>query len=90
MKFFAEQGLFGSLSDVWAEVGDNYSEAFKIASTGNDGDQYFVPIYNYPWVINYRPSVFEENGWEVPTTLDELVALEPDRQRRRHRAARLR
>lgn len=75
MKFFAEQGLFGSLSDVWAEVGDNYSEAFKTASTGNDGNQYFIPIYNYPWVINYRPSVFEENGWEVPTTLDEFVAL---------------
>ncbi len=75
MKFFAEQGLFGSLSDVWAEAGDNYSEAFKTASTGNDGNQYFVPIYNYPWVINYRPSVFEENGWEVPTTLDEFVTL---------------
>ncbi len=75
MKFFAEQGLFGSLSDVWAEVGDNYSEAFKIASTGNDGEQYFVPIYNYPWVINYRTSLFEENGWEVPTNLDELIAL---------------
>jgi len=75
MKFFAEQGLFGSLSDVWAEVGDNYSETFKAASTGNDGNQYFIPIYNYPWVINYRPSVFAENGWEVPTTLDEFVAL---------------
>jgi len=75
MKFFAEQGLFGSLSDVWAEVGDNYSEAMRTASTGNDGNQYFVPIYNYPWVINYRPSVFEENGWEVPTTLEEFVAL---------------
>lgn len=75
MKFFAEQGLFGSLSDVWTEVGDNYSEAFKTASTGNDGNQYFIPIYNYPWVINYRPSVFAENGWEVPTTLDEFVTL---------------
>ena len=75
MRFFADQGLLGPISDVWEEAGANYSEAFKTASTGNDGEQYFIPIYNYPWVINYRPSLFEENGWEVPTTLDELVAL---------------
>ncbi len=54
------------ISDVWAEVGGNYSEAFKTASTGNDGEQYFVPVYNYPWVVLYRPSVFEREGLHRP------------------------
>ena len=74
MRFFAEQGLATPVSDVWAEVGDNYSEAFKTASTGNDGEQYFIPIYNYPWVVLYRKSLWDENGWTVPTTGDEFLA----------------
>ena len=75
MRFFAEQGLATPISDVWAEVGSNYSDAFKTASTGNDGEQYFIPIYNYPWVVLYRPSVFEEKGYAVPTTPEEFAAL---------------
>jgi multiple sugar transport system substrate-binding protein len=78
MKFFADQGLFGPITDVWAEAGEHYSEAFKTASTGYDGEQYFVPVYNYPWVVNYRPSLFEENGWAVPTTLEEFIAISDD------------
>ena len=38
------------------------SDAFKKASTGADGKQYFVPITNYPWAVFYRKSVFEKNG----------------------------
>ena len=53
----------------------NYSEAFKAASTGHDGEQYFVPIYNYPWVVIYRKSLFEEKGYTVPATWDEFIAL---------------
>jgi len=75
MRFFAEQGLATPISDVWAEVGSNYSDAFKTASTGNDGEQYFIPIYNYPWVVLYRPSLFEEKGYTVPTTPEEFTAL---------------
>ncbi len=75
MRFFADQGLSVPVSDVWDEVGGNYSEAFKTASTGNDGEQYFIPIYNYPWVVLYRKSVFEENDYAVPTTADEFKAL---------------
>ena len=75
MRFFAEQGLATPITDVWEEVGDNYSEAFRAASTGNDGEQYFIPIYNYPWVVLYRKSLFEENGYTVPTNWDEFVAL---------------
>jgi multiple sugar transport system substrate-binding protein len=75
MRFFAAQGLSTDISDIWSRISGNYSEAFKAASTGDDGKQYFIPSYNYPWVINYRKSVWEENGYEVPATFDDLLAL---------------
>src|SRR4051812_23070253 len=49
MRFFASQGLATDVNDVWSKIGSNYSDAFKAASTGDDGKQYFVPFYNYPW-----------------------------------------
>jgi multiple sugar transport system substrate-binding protein len=75
MRFFAAQGLATDISDVWAKVGNNYSDAFKVGSTGDDGKQYFIPIYNYPWAVFYRKSVFEENGYTPPTTIDEFKTL---------------
>jgi multiple sugar transport system substrate-binding protein len=75
MRFFAEQGLATDISDVWAKIGGNFSQAFKDASTGNDGKQYFVPLYNYPWVVNYRKSVFQEGGYQPATTWTEFKAL---------------
>ena len=62
MRYFADQGLLTPIDDVWAKIGSNYSDAFKAASTGNDGKSYFVPIYNYPWVVMYRKSVFDGQG----------------------------
>ena len=73
MRFFAKQGLVGDLSDVWQDL--NMKESFKQAASAEDGKQYLVPIYNYPWAVFYRKSVFEKNGYEIPTTLDELKAL---------------
>jgi multiple sugar transport system substrate-binding protein len=75
MQFFAQRGLATDISDVWQEVGGNYSDALKKASTGLDGKQYFVPFYYYPWALFYRKSVFEKNGYEIPKTLDELKTL---------------
>jgi multiple sugar transport system substrate-binding protein len=75
MRFFAAQGLAGDISDVWEKIGANFSDSFKKASTGDDGKQYFVPIYNYPWVLMYRKSVFSERGYTAPTTMDELMTL---------------
>ena len=75
LRFFADQGLLTNIDDVWAEVGSNYSDAFKGASTGNDSHQYLVPLYNYPWVVSYRKSLFTEKGYTVPTTWDEFIAL---------------
>ena len=73
MQFFAERGLIGDLSDLWPI--DGMGEAFKKASTGKDGKQYFVPDSNYPWVVLYRKSLWEERGYTAPTTYDEMIAL---------------
>jgi multiple sugar transport system substrate-binding protein len=75
MRFFAAQGLAGDVSEVWNEIGSNFSDAFKKASTGDDGKQYFVPIYNYPWVLMYRKSVWQAKGYQPPQSLDELKTL---------------
>jgi multiple sugar transport system substrate-binding protein len=75
MRFFAKKGLVGDVSDVWDKIGGGFSDAIKQASTGDDGKQYFVPLYNYPWAVHYRKSVFAANGYQIPKTLDEMVAL---------------
>jgi multiple sugar transport system substrate-binding protein len=75
MRFLAAQGLTTDISDVWQQVGGHYSAALKAASTGFDGKQYFVPLSQYPWVVIYRKSLFQEKGYQVPTTLDEFVGL---------------
>ena len=77
MRFFTDQGLMGPISDVWEGI-DNIGEGFKVASSGNDGEQYGIPFNTYPWVVIYRPSVFEANGWEVPKTIEEFKAIGDD------------
>ncbi|WP_219418003.1 ABC transporter substrate-binding protein [Pseudonocardia nigra] len=73
MRFFAEQGLIGDVTDAWPLPG--IPESFKEASTGNDGRQYFVPQSYYPWAVFYRKSMFEQAGYQEPATLDEFTAL---------------
>jgi multiple sugar transport system substrate-binding protein len=75
MQFFAAQGLSMQIDDVWQKVGSNYSDAMKAASTGADGHQYFIPIYNYPWAVFYRKSLFSAKGYTVPKTMDDLKGL---------------
>jgi multiple sugar transport system substrate-binding protein len=75
MRFFADKGLTGDISDVWAASLPDFSDSFKAASTGNDGKQYLVPTSYYPWAVHYRKSVFDEKGYTIPTTKDELIAL---------------
>jgi multiple sugar transport system substrate-binding protein len=75
MQFFAAQGFATDISDVWSDVGGDFSEAMKAASTGEDGKQYFVPFYYYPWAVFYRKSVFESKGYQIPKTWDDYKAL---------------
>ena len=79
LQFFAAQGLVGDITDVWEGI-DNIGDNFKATCTGEDGKQYMVPFYNYPWAVHYKPSLFEEHGFEIPTTLDELTALATEMQ----------
>ncbi|HLE79154.1 MAG: hypothetical protein A2Z32_03750 [Chloroflexi bacterium RBG_16_69_14] len=75
MRYFAGQGLATDISDVWAEVAPNFTDAFKVASTGDDGKQYLIPFVTYAWTVYYRKSLFAEKGYTIPTTLDEFKAL---------------
>ncbi len=75
MRFFAKQGYALAIDDVWTTLKSNYSDAFKVGSTGDDGHQYFVPIYNYPWAVFYRKSLFADKGYKVPATMDDFKAL---------------
>lgn len=75
MQFFAAKKLATPIDDVWAKIGDNFPDAMKKLSKGEDGKYYFVPLTTYPWAIFYRKSVFQQHGYKVPATWDELVAL---------------
>jgi multiple sugar transport system substrate-binding protein len=75
LRFFASQGLLTPIDDVWAQIGANYTDAFKTAATGADGHQYLVPSINYPWVVMYRKSLWTKMGYAVPATITDFVTL---------------
>ncbi len=75
MQFFAAQGLAHPIDDVWQKIGGNFSDATKALAKGTDGHYYFVPIYNYPWGVFYRKSLFQAKGYQVPTKWDDFIAL---------------
>ena len=72
MKFFADQGLTTPIDDVWAKVKGNFTPRLRPRSIGNDGKVYAIPVDYYPWAVFYRKSVFEDKGYTVPTTWDDL------------------
>jgi multiple sugar transport system substrate-binding protein len=75
MQFFAQKGLLSPIDDVWQTLAPQFSPAMQSASKGLDGHYYFVPIYNYPWAVFYRKSVFKQHGYTVPKTWDQFVTL---------------
>ncbi|MFJ5155406.1 ABC transporter substrate-binding protein [Streptomyces sp. NPDC088353] len=75
MQYFAKKGLASPIDDVWARIGAGYSDATKQLSKGEDGKYYFVPLYNYPWAVFYRKSVFQRHGYQVPTRWSQFIAL---------------
>jgi multiple sugar transport system substrate-binding protein len=75
LQFFAAQNLLDPIDDVWDKIGANFGDAVKNLSKGVDGKYYLVPIYNYPWVVFYNKSVFAKNGYQVPQSWDDMVAL---------------
>jgi multiple sugar transport system substrate-binding protein len=75
MQFFAAQGLLEPIDDVWEKIGGNFDAATTALCKGLDGHFYFVPIYNYPWVVFYNKSTFSSKGYTVPTTWDQMITL---------------
>jgi multiple sugar transport system substrate-binding protein len=76
MQFFANKGLLHPIDDVWGKIGGNFTNAVKtLSKSQTDGHYYFVPIYEYPWGIYYRKSVFAQRGYQIPRTFDELITL---------------
>jgi multiple sugar transport system substrate-binding protein len=75
MRVLANQGLTGDLTDVWSEIGADFTDAYRLVATADDAKPYFVPFYNYPWVFLYRRSLWEQHGYQPPKTWSELLAL---------------
>ena len=71
MQLFDKQVLLTPIDDVWAKIGGILNDANKNLSKGFDGKYYFVPIYNYPWVVWYNKSEFQSKVYTVPTTWDD-------------------
>lgn len=58
-----------------ANIDENYNEAWKEYGTA-EGELYGAPLgANAKSFVWYSPAAFEENGYEIPTTWDELIAL---------------
>jgi alpha-glucoside transport system substrate-binding protein len=64
--------------EVEALVDENWSEDWKGYGTV-DGEFYGAPMLaNVKGYVWYSPSVFEEKGWEIPETLDDMMTLSED------------
>jgi len=61
-----------------AKVSDKIAGGFTDTSLTNpygDGKTYLAPMFYSPCGLFYNAGLFEEKGWEVPTTWDEMWAL---------------
>ena len=60
------------------KVGDKIAGGFtdnNIVSPYGDGKTYMAPMFYSPCGLFYNAKLFEEKGWTVPTTWDEMWAL---------------
>jgi len=85
LAIFPQPGLMGDLADrgyiqpapegVAANVSEGWSDDWAGYATVNDtlyGAPLMASVKGFIW---YSPKTFAENGWEVPTTWDELMTL---------------
>lgn len=76
LRFFAERNLVHDISDVWDQgLHDAFTGQVRDLCTGYDGRQYMIPDSCAPWAVFHRKSVFEDNGYDVPTTREEFEEL---------------
>lgn len=74
-RFFASKNLVGDITDVYKATPGIPDGLKKACSTEDGSKQIIMPATYYPWVVLYRKSVWEKNGYAVPKTLDEFKAL---------------
>lgn len=75
---FADAGDLVSLEDMGFDIAalESAHGAYLIGLGECDGAHYAIPTNtNYKSIIWYNKPAFEEAGYEIPTTWDELVAL---------------
>ena len=89
MQFFAQKGLLTPIDDVWETLKPHFSPAMQAASKGLDGHYYFVPIYNYPWAVFYRKSVFKAERLQGPEDLGPVHRARQEDEGRRPDADRV-
>jgi len=64
----APESVAANVDEFWGEDWKGYGSV--------DGTFYAAPLgANVKSFVWYSPSMFEENGWEIPTTWDDMVAL---------------
>ncbi len=73
---FAQQGRVKALDDTQAlgNVMENYLDAVKF----EDGHYYCIPFSGNFMGVFYDVDKFEEAGYEIPTTWDELITIAED------------
>ena len=79
-KTYASRGLLLELDDFLNETVDGKTVLEKINNEYKKSIYYNGHTYRLPWTsgvpgIYYNAKMFEENGWSVPTTTAELLAL---------------
>jgi alpha-glucoside transport system substrate-binding protein len=76
---FADDGDLVSLEEMGfdiAEMEANHSEFWMNLGLCEDGNHYGIPWFpNFKSVVFYHEPTFEDNGYEVPETYEDLVAL---------------
>jgi alpha-glucoside transport system substrate-binding protein len=76
---YADEGVLVSLEDMGFDIAameSNHSKYWMDLGVCDDGNHYGIPWFpNFKSVIFYHEPTFTENGYEIPETYDDLVAL---------------
>lgn len=76
---FADDGHLVSLEDMGfdiAEMEENHSAYWVGLGECADGNHYGVPWFpNFKSIVFYHVPTFEDNGYEIPETYEDMVAL---------------
>lgn len=78
LRSFAGDDLLVPLSDLGIDasaIEDNYASGILDVGTVNDELVALMVKLNSKATVWYKPATFEENGYEVPATFEDMVAL---------------